>query len=210
MRESPLFGSPCGRDHNQAKGEVYPGNLPRKHAYGGFSATLRNRMTHGAELRVAGAAPVGLTLGGYEGFSIWARRGLVAAFGAAPRVFLAAAVLAGIGLALHARAEVSPGRNRCQHVAERRRTGGCAQRRRSRGASAGRSCRRRGQLHPASGRHPPRTIRRQALPWRPPAKTFPTRPTDSETADAPPREARGSQARGDRRARRSGERAQAA
>ena len=35
-------------------------------------------------------------------------RGLVAAFGAAPRVFLAAAVLAGIGLALHARAEVPP------------------------------------------------------------------------------------------------------
>ena len=55
MRESPLFGSPCGRDHNQAKGEVYPGDLPRKHALGGFSATLRNRMTHGAELRVAGA-----------------------------------------------------------------------------------------------------------------------------------------------------------
>ncbi|MGA7458075.1 MAG: L,D-transpeptidase family protein, partial [Methyloceanibacter sp.] len=35
--------------------------------------------------------------------------GLVAAFGAAPRVFLAAAVLACIGLALHARAEVPPG-----------------------------------------------------------------------------------------------------
>ena len=35
-------------------------------------------------------------------------RGLVATFGAAARVFLAAAVLAGIGLALHARAEVPP------------------------------------------------------------------------------------------------------
>ena len=43
-----LFCSPCGRDHSQARGKSI-GQPAAQDAEGGFSATVRERMTHGPD-----------------------------------------------------------------------------------------------------------------------------------------------------------------
>ena len=68
-----LFRSPCGRDHNQAKGEVYPGKLPRKACRGRLLGNAPQQNDARGRIEGGRSRPVGLTLGGYEGFSIWAK-----------------------------------------------------------------------------------------------------------------------------------------